>query len=126
MWKRLAAIAALAIAPCAIAQVPSSPAPLTLDEAVSRVARTHPDLRLPALQRAAAQARHDGAGFTPPLVFGVDVENALGSGDSRGFAASEVTVSLAGVLGSSRLLTKRPSLPSFTGMSKLLRLWMVR
>ena len=54
MWKRLAAIAALAIAPCAIAQVPSSPAPLTLDEAVSRVARTHPDLRLPALQRAAA------------------------------------------------------------------------
>lgn len=98
MWKRLAAIAALAIAPCAIAQVPSSPAPLTLDEAVSRVARTHPDLRLPALQRAAAQARHDGAGFTPPLVFGVDVENALGSGDSRGFAASEVTVSLAGVL----------------------------
>ena len=38
MWKRLAAIAALAIAPCAIAQVPSSPAPLTLDEAVSRTA----------------------------------------------------------------------------------------
>lgn len=98
MWKRLAALAALAIAPCAIAQVPSSPAPLTLDEAVSRVARTHPDLRLPELQRAAAQARHDGAGFKPPLVFGVDIENALGSGDSRGFDATEVTVSLAGVL----------------------------
>jgi len=98
MWKRLAALAALAIAPCAIAQVPSSPAPLTLDEAVSRVARTHPDLRLPELRRAAAQARHDGAGLKPPLVFGVDIENALGSGDSRGFYAAEVTVSLAGVL----------------------------
>jgi len=98
MWKRLAALAALAIAPCAIAQVPSSPAPLTLDEAVSRVARTHPDLRLPELRRAAAQARHDGAGLKPSLVFGVDIENALGSGDSRGFDAAEVTVSLAGVL----------------------------
>ncbi|MGX9721559.1 TolC family protein [Stenotrophomonas acidaminiphila] len=98
MWKRLAALAALAVAPCAIAQVPSSPAPLTLDEAVSRVARTHPDLRLPELRRAAAQARHDGAGLKPPLVFGVDIENALGSGDSRGFDAAEVTVSLAGVL----------------------------
>ena len=61
MWKRLAALAALAIAPCAFAQVSSPPAPLTLDEAVSRVARTHPDLRLPELKRTAAQARLDGA-----------------------------------------------------------------
>jgi len=98
MWKRLAALAALAIAPCAFAQVSSPPVPLTLDEAVSRVARTHPDLRLPVLQRAAAEARYEGAGFKPPLVFGVDVENALGTGANRGFDASEVTVSLAGVL----------------------------
>src|SRR5690606_40921652 len=55
-------------------------------------------LRLPELRRAAAQARHDGAGLKPPLVFGVDIESALGSGDSRGFDAAEVTVSLAGVL----------------------------
>ncbi len=98
MWKRLAALAALAIAPCAIAQVPSPPEPLTLDAAISRVARTHPDLRLPVLQRAAAEARYEGAGFKPPLAFGVDIENALGTGASRGFDASEVTVSLAGVL----------------------------
>lgn len=98
MWKRLAALAALAIAPCAFAQVSSPPVPLTLDEAVSRVARTHPDLRLPVLQRAAAESRYEGAGFKPPLVFGVDVENALGTGANRGFDASEVTVSLAGVL----------------------------
>ncbi|WP_427852329.1 TolC family protein [Stenotrophomonas acidaminiphila] len=98
MWKRLAALAALAIAPCAIAQVPSPPEPLTLDAAISRVARTHPDLRLPVLQRAAAEARYEGAGFKPPLAFGVDIENALGTGASRGFDATEVTVSLAGVL----------------------------
>jgi len=98
MWKRLAALAALAIAPCAIAQVPSPPEPLTLDAAISRVARTHPDLRLPVLQRAAAEARYEGAGFKPPLAFGLDIENALGTGASRGFDASEVTVSLAGVL----------------------------
>jgi len=98
MWKRLAALAALAIAPCAFAQVPSPPAPLTLDEAIGRVARLHPDLRLPALQRAAAEARHDGVGFKPPLAFGVEVENVLGTGTRRGFDGSEVTVSLAGVL----------------------------
>lgn len=98
MWKRLAAIAALAIAPCVAAQVPSPPAPLTLDDAIGRVARIHPDLRLPALQRAAAQARLEEAALRPPLVFGVEIENALGTGDSRGFDAAETTVSLAGVL----------------------------
>ena len=98
MWIRLAAFAALAVAPCAFAQAPSSPAPLTLDEAISRVARLHPDLRLPALQRTAAEARLDGAGFKPPLVFGIEVENALGTGTRRGFDGGEVTVSLAGVL----------------------------
>src|SRR5690606_41749870 len=65
---------------------------------IGRVARLHPDLRLPALQRAAAEARHDGAGFKPPLAFGVEVENVLGTGTRRGFDGSEVTVSLAGGL----------------------------
>ncbi|KAF1012961.1 MAG: Cobalt-zinc-cadmium resistance protein CzcC [Stenotrophomonas maltophilia] len=98
MWIRLAAIAALVIAPCVHAQAPSSLDPLTLDAAVDRVARTHPDLRLPTLQRQAAQARLDGAGLKPALVFGVDIENALGTGGNRGFDAAETTVTLAGVL----------------------------
>ncbi|MEN5427083.1 TolC family protein [Stenotrophomonas pennii] len=98
MWKRLAALAALAMAPCAGAQVTLPPVPLTLDAAVDRVARTHPDLRLFPLQQQAARARFDAAGMAPPLLFGVDVENALGSGDSRGMQALETTVSLAGVL----------------------------
>ncbi|AWH27095.1 TolC family protein [Stenotrophomonas sp. YAU14D1_LEIMI4_1] len=98
MWIRLAAVAALAIAPCVHAQAPSSLDPLTLDAAVDRVARTHPDLRLPTLQRQAAEARLDGAALTPALVLGVEVENVLGTGSTRGFDAAEATVTLAGVL----------------------------
>ena len=103
MWTRLAAIAALAIAPCAYAQVPSSSdlsthEPLTLDAAVDRVARTHPDLRLPTLQRDAAQARLDAAALAPAPSVGVEIENILGTGDSRGARGAEATVSLAGVL----------------------------
>jgi cobalt-zinc-cadmium efflux system outer membrane protein len=98
MWKCLAALAALAIAPCVNAQVMSPAVPLTLDTAIDRVSRTHPDLRLLPLQQDVARARLDAAGLAPPLVFGVDLENALGSGDSRGLDALETTVSLAGVL----------------------------
>ena len=49
MWLRLAALAAFAIAPCVYAQAPSpavSSDSLTLDDAIARVARVHPDLRL--------------------------------------------------------------------------------
>lgn len=98
MWIRLAAVAALAIAPCVHAQAPLPLESLTLDAAVDRVARTHPDLRLPRLQQQAAHAQRDAAGVTPALVFGVEVENVLGSGDNRGFDAAETTVTLAGVL----------------------------
>jgi len=98
MWKCLAALAALAMAPCAHAQVTPPPVPLTLDAAIDRVARTHPDLRLLPLQQEAARARLDAAGLAPPLVFGADIENALGTGDSRGVRSLETTVSLAGVL----------------------------
>jgi len=102
MFKRLAACAVLAVAPCmpAAAQSQSDPAPasLTFDEAVSRVARNHPDLRLPQLQQEAARARLDTALQKPALVFGVDIENALGSGDARGLRGAEATVTLAGLL----------------------------
>lgn len=98
MWKCLVALATLAIAPCVSAQVPSSSVPLTLDAAIDRVSRTYPDLQLPRLQADLAQAQRDAAGLRPPLVFGVDLENALGSGERRGFATAEATVSLAGVL----------------------------
>lgn len=113
MWMRLAAVAAIAFVPCASAQgtapvtsLPDSPppavspsaAPLTLDEAIARVARQHPDLRVIDAQRPILEARRAAAGFGPPLSVGVELENALGTGSSRGFDAAELTVTLAGVL----------------------------
>lgn len=113
MWMRLAAVAAIAFVPCAYAQgtapvTPSAQAappaaaasnpPLTLDEAIARVARYHPDLRLADAQRPVWEARREAAAFAPPLTVGVELENALGTGGSRGFDAAELTVSLAGVL----------------------------
>ena len=113
MWMRLAAVAAIAFVPCAHAQgstpvtpfadVPAAVAvpsatPLSLDRAIARVARQHPDLRLADAQRPIWEARRDATAFGPPLTVGVELENALGSGASRGFDAAELTVTLAGVL----------------------------
>lgn len=98
MWMRLAALAAIAFVPCVYAQGTTPAAPLTLDDAIARVAQYHPDLRLAQAQRPVWEARRDAAGLSPPLTVGVELENALGSGDTRGFDAAEVTVTLAGVL----------------------------
>jgi cobalt-zinc-cadmium efflux system outer membrane protein len=98
MWMRLAALAAIAFVPCVYAQGTTPAVPLTLDDAIARVAQYHPDLRLAEAQRPVWEARRDAAGLPPPLTLGVELENALGTSDSRGFDAAEATVTLAGVL----------------------------
>lgn len=98
MWKCLAALAVVAVVPCARAQAPSSPASLTLEAAVGRVAASHPDLQLLPLQREVASARLERAALPPPLVLGVEIEDVLGNGGSGGFDGAETTVTLAGVL----------------------------
>ncbi|MBD3826470.1 TolC family protein [Stenotrophomonas sp.] len=103
MWMRLAALAAFAFVPCVSAQgtapaVASPPTALTLDDAIARVARYHPDLRLVDAQRPLWEARRDAAALRPPLTLGVDLENAFGSGDASGLQAAELTVTLAGML----------------------------
>lgn len=98
MWMRLAALTAIAFVPCVYAQGTTPAAPLTLDDAIARVARYHPDLRLAQAQRPVWEARRDAAGLSPPLTLGMELENALGTGDTRGLDAAEVTVTLAGVL----------------------------
>lgn len=98
MWMRLAALAAIAFVPCVYAQGMTPAVPLTLDDAIARVAQYHPDLRLAEAQRPVWEARRDAAGLPPPLTLGVELENALGTGDSRGFDAAEASVTLAGVL----------------------------
>jgi len=105
MWLRLAALAALAIAPCALAQARSPDAPsgaspdtLTLDDAFARVARVHPDLRLFGARTEGLLAERDAAALRPPLRAGLEVENVLGSGAARGVGQAELTLTLAGVL----------------------------
>lgn len=98
MWMRLAAVVAFALVPRAYAQVPASAVPLTLDDAIVRVAFDHPELRLIDAQRPVLEARRDAAVLRPPLQLGVELENLLGSGDARGVQGAEATVSLSGVL----------------------------
>ena len=101
MHLRLAATAAFALASClpgmAWARV-AAPAPLTLDEAFAHVARIHPELRLFGPQTDALLAERDQAGLRPPMHAGLEIENASGTGATRGFDAAEITFSLAGVL----------------------------
>lgn len=98
MWKCLAALAVLAVVPCAHAQASPSPAALTLEAAIERVAASHPELQLYPLQRDAALARLESASLAPPLTVGVELEDVLGRGGSRGLRGAQTTVSLAGVL----------------------------
>ena len=47
MWLRLAACAAFLVVPVAYAQTGTAPSStLSLDDAIARVATTHPDLRI--------------------------------------------------------------------------------
>jgi len=98
MSLRLMALAILAMAPCAFAQTPSLPAVLTLDDAIGRVALTHPDLRLVQSRRQVLDADLQAAGLRPPLSVGADVSNVLGTGSYSGARRAELTVTLASVL----------------------------
>ncbi|GAB3516015.1 TolC family protein [Pseudoxanthomonas daejeonensis] len=101
MPVRLAALAAWIVG-CALAwpAVAADPAPpaLTLDDAFVRVARAHPDLRLFGAQTDLLLAERDQASLKPALRAGLDIENVLGTGATRGFDQAEVTLTLAGVL----------------------------
>lgn len=95
MWLRLAAMAALSLAPCfAIAQQIQT---MSLDDAFARVAETHPDLRLLGHRQHALLAQRDQALLRPPLRISAELENVLGSGDARGLQSAELTLGLASV-----------------------------
>ena len=98
MWKPLAAVAALALVPCAYAQVPAPAVPLTLDAAIERVAQDHPALGWVDARRPALEAGRTLAAVTPPLQLGVTVEDVFGTGQARALRAMETTVTLSGVI----------------------------
>ena len=97
MWLRLAATAAVAIAPC-IAVHAQTPDVLTLDDAFARVAESHPDLRLFSARDDMLRAERDAAAQRAALVAGATIENALGSGEAGGLRSAEISLTLASVL----------------------------
>jgi cobalt-zinc-cadmium efflux system outer membrane protein len=101
MWLRRAAFAAVALAVCAAAraQAPDmlSLDDLSLDDAFARVAQFHPELRLFGARHEVLAAELGRAALRPPLAVGAQVENAFGTGQTRGFDAAELTLSLASV-----------------------------
>lgn len=71
---------------------------LTLDDAFARVAQSHPELRLVEARATVLAAERDRAAQRPPLTLGAEVENALGTGETRALDRAELTLSLASVL----------------------------
>ncbi len=77
---------------------PPEPPRLSLDDALARVAATHPALRLFERQRDRLDGERDEAGLQPPMRLLANVENVLGSGEHGGIRRAEVSLSLASVL----------------------------
>lgn len=70
---------------------------LTLDDAFSRVDRTHPDLRLFGPRGDALAAGAERAALRPAWVAGAQLENAFGSGEASGLQGAELSLTLASV-----------------------------
>lgn len=109
LWRRLAAITALACLLTDVAQAQTRTV-LTLDDAFARVAQSHPDLRLVRSRGDVLGAELEQAGLRPPLVAGVEVENAFGTGDASGLHQAELTLTLASVLERGGKLNARKAL----------------
>lgn len=103
MRLRLAALAAWVVV-VAVAGSTATAAPsavenrLTLDDAIARVATSHPELRLYSARGDVLAAERDRALQRPALVVGASIENALGTGDTSGVQGAELTLTLASVL----------------------------
>src|SRR5690349_6624164 len=72
--------------------------PITLREAVEAALKNNPDLKTFGFSLRAQDARIDGASLRPTPELSVDVENVLGSGETQGFDAAEITFALSQVI----------------------------
>lgn len=97
MLFRLAAFAALAVVFCGplLAQKQDT---LTLDAAMARVVKQHPDLRLYNFVEQGLNAEADKAALGPAFRLNSEIENALGTGNASGFNGAEFTFTLASML----------------------------
>lgn len=73
-------------------------APFTLDEAIERVARVHPELKIFDSRQQLIQAQMRSADLKPALSVGVEIENFGGNNAYSGVREAEYTLTLAGVL----------------------------
>jgi len=97
MWTRPTAFAVCFVLAC-IANVSPASEALTLDAAIERVIREHPDLRLHQFVETGLSAQVDRESYGPPLSVGLQLENAPGTNAYSGMQGAELTLSLASVL----------------------------
>jgi len=69
--------------------------PLTLSDAMSRAMAQNPLLKVFDLRLDGLQGRRVTADLNPALEAGAEIENFLGTGDVRGLAGAELTLTLS-------------------------------
>ncbi|MGH8458739.1 MAG: TolC family protein, partial [Nevskiales bacterium] len=80
------------------AEVPPAGSPLTLREAVQQSLKRNPDLKVFGFSLRAQDARALQAKLRPAPELSVEVENILGSGETKGTDAAEATFALSQVI----------------------------
>jgi outer membrane protein, heavy metal efflux system len=91
-------LAGLCMREVGAAEFAPTSAELTLQVAVNRAVERNPDLAQFAFRLRSEDARIRVAALKPPLEFGAQLENVLGSGAVSGFDGAELTFSLSQVV----------------------------
>ena len=68
--------------------------PLPFEEAARKTLAANPGTQRFALELDASRARLDAAGLHPPMELAADLDNFVGTGDTRGIHSAELTLSL--------------------------------
>ncbi len=90
-----------------VVAAPAADVPLTLREALSRTLQSNPDLTAYQYVLKAQDGRITQAGLRPNPILSAELENVLGSGDTKGFDAAELTLGLSQLIELGGLRDKR-------------------
>lgn len=82
----------------AMEPLPSTGPSITLQTAINRSLQRNPELAVHVFDRRAQDGALSQASLAPNPELDLDIEDALGSGDRRGFSAAQTTLSLRQVL----------------------------